>query len=192
MIAYAICDHVERLGVINVTRKIIKNCSDKGCEIAQMVFAIYRCEFLGIQKGALMTERVNFFKSAAYVPLCGHFQDIRFRQTVKVTIERCRGHVTQRFCQLLGGQLTAASAMMIRIRMGCNTRSMKFSISPLYNEITISNIINNDYIINNEIVKRKAIDGGFGDRQQRAADISIKYPDLVSNYRAAREIAVEE
>jgi hypothetical protein len=29
------------------------------------------------------------------------------------------------------------------------------------------------------------------DFEQRAADISIKYPDLVSNYRAAREIAVK-
>jgi hypothetical protein len=29
------------------------------------------------------------------------------------------------------------------------------------------------------------------DFEQRAADISVNYPDLVSNYRAAREIALK-
>jgi hypothetical protein len=29
------------------------------------------------------------------------------------------------------------------------------------------------------------------DFDQRAADISVQYPDLVSNYRAAREIALK-
>jgi hypothetical protein len=31
----------------------------------------------------------------------------------------------------------------------------------------------------------------ISDFEQRAADVSVNYPDLVSNYRAAREIALK-